>query len=153
MNRRTRTVVELCRGALGATYVVGAGVHLGNWLWNPSVYESLSQFVLFGWYRALWSGLVLPNLAFLLPLLAVFELALGFGILGSGRRVRLGLAVGGLFNLGLAPLGFWWPSNVALAAGQFALLRYEYPDTSFDRMRRWVRRRGIGTRERRGFER
>ncbi|MFB6172609.1 MAG: hypothetical protein ABEJ23_08745 [Haloarculaceae archaeon] len=132
-----RSAVELARAAFGLTYLGGAVVHLVYWASNRAVYGELTEFVLFDWYRDLWTDLVLPNLGLLLPVLAAFELLLGVGVLSRGRIARVALAVGALFNVALAPLGFWWPSNVALAAAQAALLRYEYAETSLARLRGW----------------
>ncbi|AGN00701.1 hypothetical protein L593_03750 [Salinarchaeum sp. Harcht-Bsk1] len=114
---------------LGLTYLGGAMVHLLFWATDRSVYADITQYVQFDWYRTVWTDLVLPNLGVLLPLLAAFELAVGVAICLAGRRARLGLAAGAAFNLVVAPLGFWWPSNVALAALHGLLLRREFPDS------------------------
>jgi hypothetical protein len=131
-------ISELVRGVFGLMYVGGAAVHLAFWASNREVYGELTQSILFDWYRGLWADIVLPNLSLLLPILAAFELALGVAILREDRSAKAGLGIGALFNLGLAPLGFWWPTNVALAAGHVALLRYEYPETSFGRIKKWL---------------
>jgi hypothetical protein len=133
-------VPELLRGLLGLTYVVGGLVHLAFWASNRAMYGEIIEFILFGWYRDLWTELVLPNLGVLLPLLALFELALAAAILSSGRGAKVGLAVGAMFNLALAPLGFWWPTNVALALAHLALLRFEFPVSSLRRARNRIAR-------------
>lgn len=131
MSRITgRSVAESARLLLGAVYVGGAAVHVVNWVSNRALYGEITPYILFDWYRELWSGLVLPNLGVLLPVLAVFELAVGVAVLQRGRLARVGLGLGALFNLALAPLGFWWPSNVALAVGHLALLRLDYRERS-----------------------
>lgn len=116
-------------------YIGGALVHLVNWRSNPDVYEEITPYILFSWYRDLWTGFVLPNRQFLLPLLAFIEVGIGVAILSKGRYTRRGLGLGTLFNLCVAPLGFWWPSNAALAAGHLALLRFEYPATVLSQLR------------------
>ncbi|MFT4891175.1 MAG: hypothetical protein ACI9YT_002099 [Halobacteriales archaeon] len=133
-------VPELLRGLLGLTYVVGGLVHLAFWASNRAMYGEIIEFILVGWYRDLWTELVLPNLGVLLPLLALFELALAAAILSSGRGAKVGLAVGAMFNLALAPLGFWWPTNVALALAHLALLRFEFPVSSLRRARNRIAR-------------
>jgi hypothetical protein len=115
------------RLVLGLTYVGGAIVHLRFWATDRSVYGDITQFVQFDWYRVAWSDLVLPTIAILLPMLAAFEIAVGVAICWSGRRARVGLAAGAGFNLAVAPLGFWWPTNVALATLHGLLLRREFP--------------------------
>lgn len=91
------------------------------------MYADITQFILFEWYRDLWTALVLPNLGVLLPLLAVTEVAIGLGILTKQEVARAGLLAGGLFNLCIAPLGFWWPTNVVLAVAHGALARVAFP--------------------------
>ena len=113
---------------LGLTYLGGAVVHLWFWATDRSVYADITEYVQFDWYRAIWADLVVPNLGFLLPVLAVLELGIGLAICSSGRRVRFGQAVGAAFTLAVAPLGFWWPSNVALAVVHGLLLRRDFPD-------------------------
>ncbi|HKL28476.1 MAG TPA: hypothetical protein VJ898_04335 [Natrialbaceae archaeon] len=121
---------EMLRGLFGVMYVGGALVHLVYWASNRELYGEITEFILFGWYRDLWTDLVLPNLGVLLPLLALFELAVAAAILSRRGYAKLGLALGAAFNLGLAPLGFWWPTNVALALAHLALLRVEYPESA-----------------------
>ncbi|MFB6150860.1 MAG: hypothetical protein ABEJ40_03550 [Haloarculaceae archaeon] len=128
-------VAESTRALVGLVYLGGAAVHLLLWATNRGVYDELTEYVLSGWYRDLWTELVLPNLAVLLPLLAAFEVLVAVAVLSKGRAVRLGLAAGAGFNLAVAPLGFWWPSNVALAAVHAALLRVSYPSGTLDLVR------------------
>lgn len=118
-----RLLGELGRALFGLTYIGGAAVHIYLWATNPGVYAEITQFILFDWYRDLWTGLILPNLGILLPVLALAEVGMGLAILTRGRAARAGLLAGGLFNLCVAPLGFWWPTNVLLAAGHAALAK------------------------------
>lgn len=144
MSSVRRYLPELGRALLGVVYVGGAAVHLFFWATNRALYGELTQYVLFEWYRDLWTDVVLPHLGVLLPTLAAFELLVGVAILLDDRVVKAGLTAGALFNLALTPLGFWWPSNVALALGHVALLRYEYPRSSFGSLRaRLGRRTGV----------
>ena len=68
---------------------------------------------------------MLPNLEILLPVLAGVELLVAGLVLSWGRRVRLGHGIGAAFQVDLAPLGFWWPTNAVLAAGHVFLSRYQ----------------------------
>jgi hypothetical protein len=133
MDRTLRTrSAEVVRGALGVVYLAGAAVHLAFWATDRGVYAEMTPFVLFDWYRDLWTGLVLPNLAVLLPMLVVFETLVALAVLSKGEAARAGLLAGAAFNLAIAPLGWWWPTNVALAAVHVALLRVAYTETTVE---------------------
>ncbi|WP_411967057.1 hypothetical protein [Haloferax sp. YSSS75] len=112
---------------LGLTYVAGALAHVYLGVRTPGVYGEITQFILFDIYRSLWVGIVLPNLQGLLAILVVFEALLGVTLLRGGADARGGLAAGAVFQLALAPLGFWWPTNVALAVVHVAVLVTESP--------------------------
>ena len=136
MTSKKRLIGESGRALLGLVYLFGTGVHLYFWATNRAVYGEMTRFIVFDWYRELWTTLVLPNLVVLLPLLAAFEAVVAIAVLSKGRLVRLGLLAGAGFNLAVSPLGFWWPSNIALAAIHIALLRVPYPSNTFDRLSR-----------------
>lgn len=136
----SESVGELGRVLFGCTYLGGAVIHLYLWGTNRAVYAEMTQFILFDWYRGLWTRLVLPNLDVLLPTLALAEFGLGLAILGRGRSTRNGLFAGALFNLGLAPLGYWWPANVLLAAGQLTLARVRFRESAIRFVRASIRR-------------
>ena len=132
--RRTRIAVSV-RLLLGLTYVGGALVHVYFGVRAPGVYGEITQYILFDTYRSLWSGIVLPNLQGLLAILVVFEALLGTTLLRGGADARAGLVVGAVFQLALAPLGFWWATNVVLAVVHVAVLLTEAPDDSWIRLR------------------
>lgn len=136
---RPPITAALGRFVYGAMYLVGGAIHLLFWWNDPGIYAEITPHVLFGWYRALWTGYVLPNLGVLLPVLAGFELLLAGLVLNQGRRARLGHGIGAAFQVGLAPLGFWWPANVALAAGHVLLSRYRFRVASVAGLRRRFR--------------
>lgn len=131
MRSYSRLVFELGRALFGLTYLGGATIHIYLWATNRGVYAEITQFILFDWYRNLWTGLILPNLGILLPVLVVAEVGMGLSILWKERTARAGLLAGGLFNLCVAPLGFWWPTNVLLAAGHIALAKVEFHCSTF----------------------
>ena len=132
---------QMGRILLGAAYLLGGAVHLFLWWQDPGVYAAITSEVLFGWYRGLWTEFVLPNLAVLLPVLAAFEFVLA-GLLSSrGRAVRAGNGLGIVFQVALAPLGFWWPTNFFLAPGHVWLARYDFDEDAVT-----VVRRGLGAR-------
>jgi len=114
---------------------LGAGVHLFLWWQDPGVYAAITAEVLFGWYRGLWTGYVLPNLDVLLPLLAGFEFVLAGLLLSRGRAVRTGNGIGIVFQVVLAPLGFWWPTNFFLAFGHAWLARYDFDEDALSVLR------------------
>ena len=125
---------ELFRAFLGLMFFVGGSIHAYLWATNQAVYTEITQFVLFDIYRAVWIGVVLPNLDILLPLLAVVEALVAIAILSKGQIARIGLTAGAAFNLAVAPLGFWWPSNVILAALHLVLLQETYTETTADHL-------------------
>lgn len=125
---RPPRVAEVGRGLLGAAYLMGGGVHLFLWWQDPGVYAAITSEVLFGRYRELWTGFVLPNLDLLLPALAAFEFVLAGLLFSRGRAVRAGNGVGIAFQVVLAPLGSWWPTNLSLAFGHALLARYDFDE-------------------------
>ena len=138
---RPPPVAEAVRGLIGASYLVGGVVHLVLWRSDPDVYAAITAEVLFGWYRGLWTGFVLPNLDVLLPVLAAFEYVIGGLVLGRDRAARAGNGVGMAFQVALAPLGFWWPTNVLLAFGHAWLGRYDFDESVPSIARRRLRTR------------
>ena len=136
---RPPIAAALGRAVYGAVYLIGGAVHLFLWWADPGVYAEITPYVLFDWYRALWMGSVLPDLEILLPVLAGFELILAGLVLDREHRARLGHGIGAAFQVALAPLGFWWPANVVLAAGHALLSRYQFRRASFDGLRRLLR--------------
>ena len=141
-DREPGPAAEAGRALLGATYLGGGLVHLYLWLRTPGVYAEMTPFVLFDWYRSLWTTLVLPNLGVLLPALAAFEFILGASVLSRGRRARAGNGLGIAFQVALAPLGFWWPANAFLAFGHALLARYDFGESTASIARRRLVRNG-----------
>ena len=123
---RPPTTAALGRVVYGGMYLLGGVIHLFLWWDDPGVYAEITPHILFDWYRVLWTTYVLPNLGVLLPALAGFEFVLAGLVLGRERRARLGHGIGAAFQVALAPLGFWWPANVAVAAGHVLLSRYRF---------------------------
>jgi hypothetical protein len=120
-------------------YLIGGVIHLFLWRRDPGVYAEITPYILFDWYRGLWTGYVLPNLEILLPILAGFEILLAGLVLSQGRRARLGHGIGAAFQVTLAPLGFWWPTNAVLAVGHVLLSRYQFPVALIADLRRQLR--------------
>ncbi|MEF8975188.1 MAG: hypothetical protein V5A21_03045 [Halapricum sp.] len=131
----TTRIAESVRAILGLVYVGGAFAHLAFWATNRDMYAEITPHVQFEWYRDLWTGVVLPNVGVLLPLLALFEALVAVAILSNERVARAGLLAGAAFNVAIAPLGFWWPANVALAAIHLTLVPVTYRETTVGRMR------------------
>ena len=127
---------EWTRTVLGVVYLFGGVAHVALGLAAPEIYEEFADQALVSAYADLWASLVVPNLAVLQPLVAVFELALGAALLWWGRAVRAGHAVGAVFQAGLVLSGPWGPVNALLAVVHLAALRRSYPATVVDLVRR-----------------
>jgi hypothetical protein len=136
---RPPITAELGRVVYGAMYLIGGVIHLFLWWRDPGIYAEITPYILFDWYRVLWTGYALPNLEILLPVLAGVELLLAGIVLNQRRRARLGHGIGAAFQVALAPLGFWWPANAVLAVGHVFLLRYQFPVALIADLRRRLR--------------
>jgi hypothetical protein len=120
-------------------YLIGGVIHLFLWWNDPGVYAEITPYVLFDWYRVLWTGYVVPNLEIVLPVLAGFEILLAGLVPSQRRRARVGHGIGAAFQVALTPLGFWWPANAVLAVGHVFLLRYQFPVALIADLRRRLR--------------
>jgi hypothetical protein len=70
--------------------------------------------------------------------LIVFEVMIGWLLLGKDRQVRLGLMGAMVFLVGIVPLGLEEVPNVLLPLALATLLRHDFPETLWDRFRyRW----------------
>lgn len=67
--------------------------------------------------------------------LMVFEIGVGLLLLGKGRQVRLGLLGAIVFLVGIVPLGLEEVPNILLALALATLLRHDFPESLWDRLR------------------
>ena len=127
----------LARLALAITYLLGGVAHLVLAATSLEFYESFADVALLGAYTDLWGEFVVPNLAVLVPLVALFELALGVALLWRGPAVRLAHAGGAGFQAALVLSGPWGPVNAVLAGIHAVAARRAYPTTVAGRLRAW----------------
>jgi hypothetical protein len=130
---------DVARSVLGITYLLGGIAHLVLAVRAPEIYEHFAEQALVGAYADLWGDLVVPNIAVLVPLVGLFELAVGAGLLWRGRAVRLGHTGGAAFQLGLVLSGPWGIVNAGLALVHAAGARLRYPTAIPARIRAWRR--------------
>jgi hypothetical protein len=101
--------------------IMAVGVHIVLVITAPAYYLGWGDSALFAPYRWLFANVVAWN-----PLLfglaaAAFEITVGLLMLAKGRWAQLGLIVGGLFLLAIAPLGIDTLPNALYALGLFYL--------------------------------
>jgi hypothetical protein len=152
---------NIARTFFAAWYLGGWMVHAYAALRAPHIYRPFGETALIPQLRTVWHGLILPNIRLFALLLAAFELATGLLMIGSGRRVKIGLLFSIVFNLFLVLLGLSWkaPSgardflvnrlpNLLFVLGQLPLLRSRFdrslPALLLDHLRP-SRRLGAGT--------
>ena len=110
--------LRLGRIAFSVIFASGALVNVYFVLASPGIYEGFADLALLPAYRELWASVVLPNLPFMIGLVAGFEILLAVLLLIKGRPARIGLFMAAVFMLLLFP--FWWAGgalvNLLLAA-------------------------------------
>ena len=105
---RYRTVVRV---VFAVAFLSGALVHLYFGLFSPHSYAPFADTVLWPWLAELWRGFVMASIGWLSLLTAVFELAVGLGLLARGyaRRAAVLAALG--FFAFILVLGYSWPAD------------------------------------------
>lgn len=107
----------------GGVFVVSGLANLLLLSLDSSAYDSFADSSYWPWITHSWRSVLVPNVDYLIPLLAVFEAAVGGCILG--RRWRpLGIAGAAAFNAALMLFGwgFWlWSLPVLGLLGVFAV--------------------------------
>ncbi len=131
---------NLVRALVAIWYLLGWVLHIYLGLFNPGAYQAFGTTALIPGFDRVWAGLIMPRIAVLALLLAVFEIAVGFLLLYRGRWVTLGLIVSILFNGFLVQLGLGFPApdsgsdfyfnrlpNLVFVLVQIYLLLQSYP--------------------------
>ena len=135
-------IKEWLRGLVAFFYLVGTLLHFYLGLTNPEIYRAFGQTSLLPGFAAFWENWVMPRMGLLALLLAVFELVVGLLLIYQGRAVKVGLALGLLFNLFLVQLGLAFPAetigadvyfnrlpNLVFAGLQIYLLFKSFPES------------------------
>lgn len=129
---------ELVRVGLAGTYLLGGMSHLVLAVTSIELYESFADRALVGAYTEVWTAVVVPRLAVLVPLVGLFELAVGGALLWRGRAVRMGHAAGAVFQVALVLSGPWGVVNAALALVHWAGRSRVHPRSVLERPMRWL---------------
>jgi hypothetical protein len=130
---------NIARAFFAVWYLGGWMVHVHAAIRAPHSYGPFGETALSPRFKEIWRGLILPNIRFFALLLAAFELVTGLLLIGSGRRVRVGLLFSIAFNLFLVQLGLSWKGtsvardflvnrlpNLLFVLGQLPLLRCHF---------------------------
>lgn len=120
---------DITRLAFAIVFLLGAVANAAIGTFAPSTYKTFADASILSLYEALWTTIVYPQVRLFLVLVVTLELAMAWLLVGSGKRVKVGLLLALGFVLGLVP--FWWQGgaaiNLILSLPLLWLLRYDYP--------------------------
>jgi hypothetical protein len=120
-------MVKSARLLFGVMYVpIGVLVHLFFVLTNSQIYSDTANAALLPFYRYILETIIAPNPVVFGIAIIAFELLMGVMIFDKGVLVKIGLVLSIIFQILLAPLGWWGIFNVMLAVLQVPLLREEF---------------------------
>jgi len=107
------TYVTVIRTLLGIVFVGGSFVHLYQGLSSPNSYAAFGDTA---WppLDLLWAGFVMPNIGWLAPCMAAFELAVGVGTLLRAPWNRLAVLAMTCFFAFITVLGYAFPTSSLL---------------------------------------
>lgn len=118
---------------LGIFYMIMAiGVNLVNAFTNPEPTIQMGESSLLGFYRTLFTDVVSKAPVAFILLVALFELSMGFLILGSHQKVKLGLIGTTIFLILITPFGYVQLPWLGIAAIQLYLVRKDFDKTFFE---------------------
>ncbi len=99
--------MKAARIVFGILYLAGAVANIVmTMIYSPELYNGFADEALVAFYREGWERVAIPNMAFFIPLLIAFEIALGVFFLIGGRFLKTALVGGMLFCLGTVPFGY-----------------------------------------------
>lgn len=107
---RPSTYVTVIRTLFGIIFVGGSFVHLYGGLSSPHSYAAFGDTA---WppLDLLWAGFVMPNIGWLAPCMAAFELAVGVGALLHAPWNRLAVLAMTCFFAFITVLGYAFPTS------------------------------------------
>lgn len=107
---RPSTYVTVIRTLFGIVFVAGAFVHLYGGLASPHSYAAFGDTA---WppLDLLWAGFVMPNIGWLAPCMAAFELAVGVGTLLQAPWNRPAVLAMTSFFAFITVLGYAFPTS------------------------------------------
>jgi hypothetical protein len=106
------TVKNVIRLFIAPWYLFGWLLHMSAaiGLSDPQIYHTFGQTALIPGFSVFWGSVVMPRIAALAFLLALFEVTVGVLLIGKGKRVKIGLVLSVLFNMFLVQLGLSFPA-------------------------------------------
>jgi hypothetical protein len=130
------------RGFVAVFYLLGWPLHVYFGLFRPDIYRGYGYTALVPGFNAFWQDIVMPRIAFLALLLAMFQISVGLLLIYRGKWVKVGLALSMIFHLFLILLGLSFPAlnvlsdlyynrcpNLTFFVIQVFLLFQDYPDS------------------------
>jgi hypothetical protein len=126
--------------ALGAFYLVMAGINIGLVVGDSSVYRHFADKGLFPFVRTGWRDIVMAHPGVWIGLLAAGEIAIGLAFLARGSWPRAAYVAAVCFHLALMLFGWgvWLWAVPALALLVYAARTDDRPATSVEpRSDRW----------------
>ncbi|HSO69352.1 MAG TPA: hypothetical protein VLQ67_06895 [Arachnia sp.] len=107
---RPSTYVTVIRTLFGIVFVGGSLVHLYGGLSSPHSYAAFGDTA---WppLDLVWAGFVMPNIGWLAPCMAAFELAVGVGTLLHAPWNRLAVLAMTCFFAFITVLGYAFPTS------------------------------------------
>jgi len=127
--------IKLGRLVFGVMYLFAAVVHLLLAVFNPTAYSGLGESALLPFYKDLFTSVVPVYATTFALTLAILELLMGGLILSKGVFAKTGFILSVLFQILLAPLGWWGFCNVILAVVQVLWLKESFAYSAFSEPR------------------
>ena len=116
--------MTVARIVFGILYLAGAVANIILLTINsPASYAPFADEALVPFYKMAWERVAVPHLALFVPLLILYEIALGVLFVASRRLLKIALVGGILFCLGTVPFGYKMMStNLPLGLIQVQML-------------------------------
>jgi uncharacterized membrane protein YphA (DoxX/SURF4 family) len=136
-------------------YLLGWLLHIAAALGlsDPQIYDTFGRTGLIPGFSTFWDNVIMPRIAALALLLAIFEVVVGILLISKGKWVKIGVVLSVLFNLFLVQLGLGFPApdgmtdflanrlpNLFFIALQVPLFWGDYTRTLPDVVAGWFKR-------------
>ena len=123
---RSRRAMHVGRIAAGALFLVGGALFNALNLATGGDYGDFADGSYIPFVRDMWESLVASRQWFFIPLLVVFEAAVGVLLFSGGRKTQLGYVAAIAFHVALMLFGWiFYPASIAMILSFGLLLRAE----------------------------